>query len=502
MPKRDSGSISRHRLSEAPGETYTRTILEPSYQFMLKNYFEGLLETHEAWIVMLAEQGIVTPEAATKVADGLATMRQEGNERFVEFDSRYEYFYSHLEQRLTELVGPEVAGDINIARTRPEPLTRLAVRTRTARVVDRLLDLVETMLRIAEAEKDSVMPQWTHLQPAQPSTVGHYLAGVADALLRDAGRLQAAYATTNRSTLGCGALAGTSYPIDRDRVAALLGFDGVRENSIDAVGSGDYATETAAALGGVGTNLSRLSTDLYLWCTVEFGFAEIGDSYAGSSSMMPQKKNAYPFEYVRARAARAVSDMSGVFMVLHNTTFGDIKDVEEEMVPPVLRLLDETAVSLELLAGSIDSLQFHRESMAKAAAAGFSTATELAAVIHRTTDLDFRSAHKVVGTLVRLAVEREIAPEEVGAALVDEAADLTLGHQLGMSDEDVSRSLDARSFVAAHRVEGGAAPEMVSANVSHARERAMAVRTWLDASRTQVHSSDAERQNAIRRLAE
>ena len=502
MPEHDTGSISRHRLSEAPGETYTRTILEPSYQFMRENYFEGLLDANEAWIVMLTECGIVDRAAAARVAEGLAVMRREGDERFAAFDPRYEYFYSHLEHRLTELVGAEIAGDINIARTRPEPLTRLAIRARTAVVAERLLDLVDTLLRIAESEKETVMPQWTHLQPAQPSTVGHYLVGMADALLRDAGRLQAAYGTTNHSTLGCGALAGTSYPIDRARGAGLLGFDGVRENSIDAVGSGDYATETAAALSGVGIDLSRLSMDLYLWCTVEFGFAEIGDSYAGSSSMMPQKKNAYPFEYVRARAARAVSDMSGVFMVLHNTTFGDTKDVEEEMVPPVVRLLDETAVSLELLAGSIDSMRFHRERMAEAAAAGFSTATELAAVIHRTTDLDFRSAHQVVGTLVRLAVERDIAPEQVDAALVDEAAELALGRRLGMSDEDVHRSLDARSFVAAHRSDGGAAPEMVSANVSHARERASAVRAWRDAARAQVRKSDEERREAIRLLAE
>lgn len=502
MPERDSGSISRHRLSEAPGETYTRTILEPSYQFMREHYLEGLLDTNEAWIVMLAEQDIVPREVAAKVTEGLSVMRREGQEPFLKFDPRYEYFYSHVEQRLTELVGPAAAGDINIARTRPEPLTRLAMRARTAVVADRLLDLIDVLLRIAEAEKDTVMPQWTHLQPAQPSTVGHYLVAMADALLRDAGRLQAAYATTNRSTLGCGALAGTSYPIDRDRVAELLGFDGIRENTIDAVGSGDFATETAGALGGVGVNLSRLSTDLYLWCTVEFGFAEIGDSYAGSSSMMPQKKNAYPFEYVRARGARAVSDMSGVFMVLHNTTYGDIKDVEEEMVPPVLRMLDETAVSLELLAGSIESLQFHRERMAAAAAAGFSTATELAAVIHRTTDLDFRSAHQVVGTLVRLAEERGIAPDAVGAELVDEAAELAVGRRLGMTDDAVRRSLDARSFVAAHQVEGAAAPDMVAVNVSHARERAAAVRRWLEERRAKVRESEAQRGDAIRRLAE
>lgn len=496
----DEGSISRHRLSAAPGEIYTRTVLEPSYHFMVEHYFEGLLDANEAWISMLTEEGIVEPEAGRKVARGLVRMREEGAERFAEFNPRYEYFYSHLEQRLTELAGPEAAGDINIARTRPEPLTRLAVRDRILTVEDHVLDLVDTLERIAEAEIATVMPQWTHLQPAQPSTVGHYFAGMSDALLRDLGRLEAAYATCNSSTLGCGALAGTSYPIDRERVADLLGFDGVRENSIDSVGSGDYSTEAASAVAGLCINLSRLSMDLYLWCSVEFGFAEVGDDYAGSSSMMPQKKNAYPFEYVRARAARAVSDMSGTYMVLHNTTFGDIKDVEEEMVPPTLRVLDESVVSLELLTGTIASLTFHRERMASAAAAGFSTATELAAVIHRTTDLDFRSAHRVVGTLVRLAVDRGVEPEDVGSELVSEAAEASLGHALELTDDQVRAALDARSFVEAHTVDGGAAPSAVARNISHGREATAAARGRVEERRRKIAESADRRAAAMRAL--
>lgn len=496
----DEQSISRHRLSAAPSDVYTRTILEPSFRFMLEHYFDGLLDTNEAWITMLAEQGIVEKSAADKVTQALSQMRTEGAGRFAEFQSKHEYFYSHLEHRLTELAGAEAAGDINIARTRPEPLTRLALRGRILRVAERQLALVDRLEDIAEAEVETVMPQWTHLQPAQPSTVGHYLAGMCDALLRDLNRLESAYATTNQSTLGCGALAGTSYPVDRQRAADLLGFDGVRENSIDSVGSGDFATESASAVAGLSVNLSRLSTDLYLWCSMEFGFAEVGDSYAGSSSMMPQKKNAYPFEYVRARAARSVSDMSAVYMVLHNTTFGDIKDVEEEMVPPVIRGLEEVAVSLELLEGTIASMTFHRERMGRAAAAGFSTATELAAVIHRSTDLDFRSAHKVVGTLVRLAVERDVSPEEVGVALVEEAAQAAVGHALGLTDAQVSAGLDASSFVAAHTIGGGAAPSSVRQNITHGRENARAGWAWVDRRHEQIRTGDDRRRAAIRAL--
>lgn len=493
----DAGSISRHRLSETPGAVYTATILEPSYHYMVEKHFGQLLEANEAWIVMLTEQDIVARDKADAVLAGLARMRDQGAESFAEFNPAYEYFYSHLEQRLTELAGADAAGEINIARTRPEPLTRMALRVRILAVADALHDLLTLLLDLAEAEVDTVMPQWTHMQPAQPSTLGHYLAGMADAVLRDMVRLQAAYATTNECTLGCGALAGTSYPIDRERVASLLGFDGVRENSIDCVASGDHLTETGAALSGLAINLSRLCEDCYLWCTHEFGFAEVGDAFAGSSSMMPQKKNAYPFEYVRARAARAVADAAGAYLVLHNTDFGDIKDVEEEMVPPVLRMLDEMVSSLRLLTGTIASMTFHRERMAERAAAGFSTATELAAVIHRRTELDFRSAHRVVGSLVRLAVERSIEPEQVDAALVDEAARESVGRDLGLGDSDIADGLDPRRFVAAHTSYGGAAPESVRANLERARSRLAESQQWLQKRRDQLAAARSDLDAAI-----
>ncbi|MGH3383363.1 MAG: argininosuccinate lyase [Nocardioidaceae bacterium] len=453
-------------------------MLEPSFRFMLDNYFDALLETNTAWALMLADTGVVRPEHVSSLLKALERMSSEGAAAFVEFNPAYEYFYSHVENRLAQLAGPDAAGQINLARTRPEPLTRMALRTRILTVSERLARLTDCLLDIAEVEGDTVMPQWTHLQPAQPSTLGHYLLGVVDALDRDAGRIQSAYRTTNACTLGCGALAGTSYPIDRQLVADLLGFDEVRVNTIDCVASGDYALETTAALANLATTLSRLCEDLYVWHTDEFGLVEIGDAFAGSSSMMPQKKNAYPFEYVRARAAHAVGDMVAAFGALHNTNFGDIKDVEEEMVPPTLRSCEEVANSLELLTGTLGSLTVNRERMAQRAGAGFSTATELAAVLHRETELDFRTAHRVVGRLVGLAVQRGVRPQDVGADLLDEASEDVLERTAGLSDDQVRRALDPHGFVAAHTVLGGPAPEPVRDALAGARVAAARRADW------------------------
>lgn len=464
--------ISRERLEAPPGQVYADTVLEPSYRFMLAHYFEALAETNLAWAAMLIETGIVPAGTGGKLLDALVELERAGPGALGEFDARYEYFYSHMEAWLIEHAGEDVAGEINIGRTRPEPLTRMALRIRLLDVTGQVADLSDVLLALAERHVDTVMPQWTHMQTAQLSTLGHYYVAIADALQRDVARLLAAYRTTNACTLGCGALAGTSYPVDRDLVARLLGFDGVRMNTIDAVSGGDHVLEATAAIGNLMVTLSRLSEDLYIWHTEEFGFVTVADEFAGSSSMMPQKKNAYPFEYVRARAAHAVGEMTSAFGTLHNTNYQDIKDVEEELVPPAMRTLAEASRSLTLLAGTIGSMEVHEARMLELAGAGFAAATELAATVHRETDLNARTAHRVVGNLVLRAHKRGLGGRDVDLALLQESAREVLGHELdGVGEEHVRSALDPRGFVAAHDVPGGPAPERVREAIAAARER-------------------------------
>src|ERR671920_670386 len=402
-----TGRISRERLEAPPGAVYTETILEPGYNFMLEHYFYPLVETNKAWTVMLCETGIIGEDSAGALLNAILTLEAEGPEALGEFDPRYEYFYSHMEHYLIDKVGEEIAGDINIGRTRPEPLARMVTRGRILGILEELSALCATLLEIAEREAETVMPQWTHFQHAQLSTVGHYFVGIVNSLGRDFDRLSAAYASVNQCTLGCGALAGASYPLDRQLVAELLGFDGFRENTIDCVSSSDFMLETSAAL----------------------------------ANMMLQKKNAYPFEYVRARAARAVGDMASAFGTLHNTNFQDIKDVEEEVVYPVFRSFDEASLSLRLLEGTISSMEFKRDNMLKKAAEGYGSCTELAAKIHRQTDLSYRTAHRIVGNLVLRAFKQGKAATDVDALLVNESAKEIIGREVDVDDETVRASL-------------------------------------------------------------
>jgi len=492
-------TISRERLEAPPGAVYTETILEPGYRFMLEHYFVPLVETNKAWAAMLIETGIVKEEVGARLLDAIVALEQDGPDALGTFNPRYEYFYSHMERYLIERAGEDIAGEINIGRTRPEPLTRLALRGRLLDVLDDLADLADTLLAIAEREVETVMPQWTHFQHAQLSTVGHYLVGIVNALERDAERLLCALRTTDASTLGCGALAGTSYPVDRDLVARLLGFDGIRENTIDAVSGGDHALEATAATANLMVTLSRLCQDLYIWHTEEFDFVSIADEFAGSSSMMPQKKNAYPFEYVRARAAHAIGDMTAAHATLHNTNYQDIKDVEEEIVPPAFRTLEEASRSLRLLSGTVGSMQIRRDRMLEQAGRGFGAATELASAIHRQTDLSARTAHRVVGNLVLRAFKRGLRADQIDSALVEESAQEVLGRRLGLDDATVRQALDPRAFVAAHDVPGGPAPERVRAAVRSSGQRVAEVRAKAGAIRARMEQAHHDLDELVER---
>ncbi|WP_324761158.1 argininosuccinate lyase [Haloarcula montana] len=462
-------SISRERLEASPGEIYTETIEEPVYEFKRDHYFDHLVETNKAWVLMLVETDLVPESEGVTLLKALEDLQTDGPEALGEYNPDYEYFYSHMEQVLIEETTEDIAGNINIGRTRPEPLARMETRERLLTVLDQLNDLRETLLNIAQREVETVMPQWTHYQHAQISTVGHYMLAITSALERDFERLVDAYDTVNECTLGCGALAGASYPLDRELVAELLGFDGFKNNTIDCVAGGDHHMEPASAMANMMTTISRFCQDIYTWHTREFGFAEIGDEYAGSSSMMPQKKNPYPFEYVRARAAHVTAKATSVQETLHNTNYQDIKDVEEDAVYPLFEAFDETSRSLRLLNGTIESTTFDAEAMLREAEDGFASCTELASRIHRNTDLSYRTAHRIVGDMVLRAINSDMTASDVGSDLVNESAEEIVGRRLDIDDEFVHEALDPEAFVEVHDGPGGPAPKEVRRRIQDQR---------------------------------
>ena len=455
---------ARDRMRTAPNAVFARQILEPIFEFNCRHNFRPLVDAHRAWLVMLAERNIVPRASAAAILRGLEQVEREGPDSLRPFDASAEFYYLHMERALVQRVpgGESVVGNLNLGRTRPEPLHRIVMRAALLRVLRDVLDARETLLTRAAAEAEAVMPGYTHLLHAQPTTLGHYLLAVHDHLARDTARLTAAYETTDCCTLGCGAMSGTSLPVDRDRVRELLGFARLCENTIDSVAASDHVTETAAALAGLMTIVGRLCQDLYIWSSQEFALIDVTDAFASPSSLMPQKKNALVLEYVRSRTARVIGALTGSFTVLHNVGYMDTEEVELETYQPLFDAFELTGQALPTIHALVAAMQPDRELMRSRAAWGFSSVTALAEEIQtRTPDVSYRAAHRVVARAVLLAVERGRDATGIDAGLLDQAAIEMIGRPLGLDPRTVAECLDPRRFVDRHAVTGGAAPAEV-----------------------------------------
>jgi argininosuccinate lyase len=483
-------------MRAAPNPVFARQILEPIFEFNCRHHFRPLIEAHRAWLVMLAERGIVAREQAGLIFRALDEIERVGPDSMRPFDAAVEFFYLHMERALIARVsgGETVVGNLNLGRTRPEPLARMVVRDAILRVLRAVLSTRRTLLTRAHAEADTVMPGYTHLLHAQPTTLGHYLLAIHDHLERDTRRLLAAYDTTDKCTLGCGAMSGTSLPVDRQRVRELLGFSKLCENTIDSVAATDHVTETAAALAGVMTIVGRLSQDLYVWSSQEFSLVDVTDAFASPSSLMPQKKNALVLEYLRSRTARTIAALTGGFTVVHNVGYMDTEEVEFEVYQPLTDALELAEQSLPTIDALLAAMKPNRELMRHRAAAGFSSVTALAEAIQtrRTLGLSYRTAHRIVARAVLLASEQSRDAAAIDAALLDQASREMIGRTLGLDDESIRQALDPKRFVEQHTVTGGTAPAEVRRMASD-RNRWLGVDERCVADHEQAITSGRER---------
>ncbi|HWB53865.1 MAG TPA: argininosuccinate lyase [Tepidisphaeraceae bacterium] len=472
--EKQTGAVgARDRMRVDPDATYAKCILEPIFEFNCKYNFYPLLDAHRAWLSMLAERKIVPVEQAAPILRALDQMQQEGPDSARPFSAAAEFYYLHVERALVKRVpgGEEAVGNLNLGRTRPEPLSRMVMRQKILSVIDMALKLRRTLIKRAEAEADTVMPGYTHLLHAQPTTLGHYLLAIQDHLERDTRRLLAAYETTDQCTLGCGAMSGTSLDVDRNRVRELLGFSRLCENTIDSVSASDHVTETASALTGLMSIVGRLCQDLYVWSSQEFAMIDVTDAFASPSSLMPQKKNALVLEYMRSRTARTIGSLAGSFAVLHNVGYMDSEEVELETYQPMFEaftMVEETLPTLEAL---VSVMEPNRKLMRDRAAWGFSSVTALAEEIQTKKDVSYRTAHRIVARSVLLAVEQGRPAPGIDAAIVDQAAIEMTGKPVGFDNATISQCLDPVQFVDHHDITGGTAPSQVRSMAAGRRKR-------------------------------
>ncbi|OYY78752.1 MAG: argininosuccinate lyase [Sphingomonas sp. 28-62-20] len=417
-----------------------------------------------AHVAMLGQQGIVTTEDAAAISAGLAAVAADYEANGVAEDMALEDIHMQTEARLAEKIGP-VAGRLHTARSRNDQVAtdfRLWVRDAIDQVDTALGGFQDALIARAEDHADSVMPGFTHLQSAQPVTLGHHLMAYHEMIARDRDRFASARARGNQCPLGSAALAGTGFPIDRAMTAAALGFDAPTRNSLDAVSDRDFALDYLMAATQCALHLSRLAEEFILWASQPFGFVSLSDQWSTGSSIMPQKRNPDAAELVRGHSGRIAGCMTALVMTMKGLPLAYSKDMQDDK-PPVFEAHDLLALSIAAMTGMVASATFRTERMRAAAEAGFSTATDLADWLVREAGLPFREAHHVTGRVVKLAEERGTALDQVPIDAL-RAIDSRI-------DDSVYKVLSVDASVASRTSLGGTAPLQVRAAIAEARRR-------------------------------
>jgi argininosuccinate lyase len=356
---------------------------------------------------MLAATGIIGAGDAKQITKGLDTIAGEIEAGTFNFSRTLEDIHLNIESRLKELIGP-VAGKLHTARSRNDQVAtdfRLYIRDEIDAIDAGLAELQYALAQKAHEEATTVMPGFTHLQTAQPITFGHHLLAYVEMVARDRGRFDDARKRLNECPLGSAALAGTSFPIDREATAAALGFDRPAANSLDAVSDRDFALEAIAAACIAATHLSRLAEEIVLWTSPHFGFVRLSDRFTTGSSIMPQKRNPDAAELVRAKTGRIAGAFQSLLMVMKGLPLAYAKDMQEDK-EPVFAALDALKLGIAAMAGMVADLEPDSRAMRKAASKGYSTATDLADWLVRVLGVPFREAHHLTGRIVALAEER------------------------------------------------------------------------------------------------
>jgi argininosuccinate lyase len=417
-----------------------------------------------AHVAMLAKQGIVSPEDAATIDSGLQQIAAEYERDGVPEDWDLEDIHMTVEARLTEIVGP-VAGRLHTARSRNDQVAtdfRMWVRTANRRAIAGIEAVLAALVARAEEHAGTIMPGFTHLQTAQPVTLGHHLLAYFEMLMRDRSRFADALARMDECPLGSAALAGTGFDLDRDMTAEALGFAQPTRNSLDAVSDRDFALDYLMAASQCALHLSRLAEEFIIWASQPFGFVKLPDTLSTGSSIMPQKRNPDAAELVRGHAGRVIGCATALMVTMKGLPLAYSKDMQDDK-PPVFEAAGLIDLSLAAMAGMVADSGFETARMRKAAEAGHATATDLADWLVRQADIPFREAHHITGAAVKLADEQGVALDGLS---IDDLQKID-----SRIDARVFDALSVDASVAARASYGGTAPVRVRQQVAAAKQR-------------------------------
>ncbi|HET7698355.1 MAG TPA: argininosuccinate lyase [Vicinamibacterales bacterium] len=478
---------------------YVRIVLNENFEDAKAQFLDPLMAINYAHLVMLAEQGIVTRADAGAIRRSLDAIDVDAV-RGISYDGSYEDLFFYVDRLVSRGCGDDASGRLHTARSRNDidmTMYRMQQRRWILGVIESTLALRRALMPLAERYRDAVFAAHTHTQPAQPTTMAHYLQAVIEQLERDTVRLQAAYRSTNQNPLGACAITGTGFPIDRARTTELLGFDAPTVNTYGSIATVDYLLESVSATSVLLVGLGRVVQDLLLWCTMEFGYLRLADGFVQGSSIMPQKRNPVALEHARAIGSKAVGQAAGVIVAAHNTPFGDIVDTEDDLQPLVAQMFKDATRAISLVAAAMADAEFDVERLAARAGAHWITITELADTLVRDHQLPFKAAHGVAAQLIAGATA---AP---GASLADvlrEASTAICGKEVIYTDAQLAEILSPTHFVAIRKTHGGPSPSETARALAVSKQALANDERWLTEARERLSTASGKLRSAAAAL--
>jgi argininosuccinate lyase len=462
-----------------PAPVYDETVLAVNFEDAKKYFLDSLLEIHSAHTLMLCRQRIIRRREAKGCLEALARLDRD-TLAVAKRERSCEDLFFHIEQCLERECGCDIAGKMHTARSRNDidvTMYRMVLRREILKLVAAVVETSRVLLECASHHVATLIPAYTHTQPAQPTTLAHYLMAAVEFLERDAARLRALFDRVNRSPLGACAITTTGFPIDRRYTAQLLGFEGVQLNSYGAIAAVDYLTESAGAVAATMISLGRLVQDLLLWCSDEFGFLRLDDAFVQVSSIMPQKRNPVALEHTRVLASKALGQAQAVLTCAHNTPFGDTVDAEDDLQPLILSMFYDALRALRLFDGVISTAEVDKERLRRSVSDKPLTVTELADTLVRKEGISFRQAHQLVSQAVE-AVAGAYTDRRMVAAL-KRLAPKVIERRLKITARECRRALDPKHFVEIRTVEGGPAPSQMQAAIARSRKVMASNQAWV-----------------------
>jgi len=482
---------------------FFRYMLEPQIAGQADKFFDLMLRANDAHALMLLDQGILNEDEAKKLLSFSLELKSRGAKNLC-FTADKEDLYLNIEALIVEALGDYIGGKLHTGRSRNDlyaAIQRIKCRDMILDLAEQVLDLRKTLLQLSEKNVETVIPGYTHMQPAQPITFGYYLAALGQALERDFERLTAAYSRTNRNPLGACALAGTGFPIDRTLVGGYLGFDGDLQNGLDAVASRDYVADIVFAMTMLLSDIGRMNQDFYFWITSEFSIIRLPDEFVIGSSIMPQKRNPIVFEHTIAKVSHLLGALVSVVTAMKGVPYTHSRATSGEVFTTLWSAFGETTTAVKCSSAILEKIEINKENALNNTMKNFSTATEVAEEIVRKMDVSFRTAYSIVKNAVWPLYEKNKTSMELTLGELNNASMKIIKKPLhGIVAKEVEHALSPLENIRKKSIPGGPAPEIVLKGIGKMQMHLMDDAERIKGFKENVESADMVVQKRISRI--